>query len=695
MSFQDVINAAVVDIQTTGATIEADASAAFSGALSAIGEAAQAAGALLGLLPRSSPEYADAEAEITQTVATEQQTAYDRVKAAISQIINQPISTTIDNAVSGALALVSGIPNPASGTSGVTETNPTPPTPGPIDDIEAFFTHLVDTMKSNADDLWANIKADLPSVDDIEQWWSDLIPQWVKDSYTFVTEDLFQPIIATFTTIINSWRYYLFGVGDTPAGGPWNIGGGIGTSINTRQDIDAIITATQGVVTNPKGIFEVLFAAIVKGATAISSITATLEPIVEEIVQEAKSLNPIEPLSVATAIDLQYKGVIDAGAAQTNALRQGVSPADYAAMFNGSGYTPTPQEALSWYFRGFITEPALLSYLAQNHSLGVTSDALQKAAIQPATPQSAIASAGKSAAASTGFLPNSLNGKVPQYILDLYSKAQLDPGQAASEWVGHYTIPSPEWFAQAFFRGILPEGDISNAAIANNYPPEIAGVFEQLARPVLPVRITTALLSKGILDEATATNNYSRLGYTPADIATLILYAQSMQKTPKEGAASDLGKLALADGVGLFMDGVYSADQLTKLYEAHGYSGDAAALAVEYQQLKQAASDRKQNALDVVDNVNLGVYSETQGVENLQALGYTPRELLRAQKAMHTARAAKTKSPTSAEVKAMFKAGLIVAQDVTDYFTAQNYGAMWIPLLTQLVTAPAAAPAGG
>ena len=445
----------------------------------------------------------------------------------------------------------------------------------------------------------------------------------------------------------------------------------------------------------PSNIFEWIGSLILRTSLAISAMGARLEPLLELVRQVANSQQPVTPLDVNAAISAQYQGLITQATGEANALKNGISTSDYQTLYSTASYVPSLQDASTWFARGLIAAPDFDIVVSKNHASPEQGQSVYSASYRPVQGASAVANYGRIRVAAVNWLGGTLNYTVPQPVLDFYSAEQINPTQAEYDWMNHYAVPPPEWFAQGVFRGLFASSDVVNAATAYNYPDALTGSFLEMSRPIIPVRVVTTLFVAGVLTEAQARVDFGRSGYSAGDIDTLVAYAKSLSPKKVKTTPADLSKLALNAAIALWEDGILVDAQLSGIYLAHGYSADAASYEIEYLKLKNASSVRKQNAENIVEEVDLGQSTVESGVQQLISAGYSNTEVLRYEKQMHKNKLSKAKVPTSAEIKAMYKAGYLLDTDVLQYYSDAGYSNQWSTLLTALVVGNVAVPVGG
>lgn len=689
-SVSDFINDArsAIDGAVSGAgdTIDGVLAAIASATDNAINAISAEFGGDLGAVPGAS----DAQTSIHNAGVAAEKAVEDSLGAGGAGSAVGSLIDSVTNAVNGVLGAATGATGTPSSGPGGTDGDTGGSSGGILDGVETFITDTIGELEDNFKSLIDEVTDLIPSLDDITDFFTTTIPAWGVAAFNYLSDNLADPIIQWFNDLGDNINYNILGQGTPPENSGWNQTLFTVPFPSTRDEADDFIGSVKEALTEPRGAFSTITASFLRGALALTAIAAGLEPYIEETRQEANASNPTELIGVPLLIDAQYKGLVTPDAAVRTAALGGVSGDDYSVLYAQASYTPSVEEAASWAARGFIDQNAFLKYAQDNHAGGTTGETIQKATVRPVSGITAIDAAGRAQAAANGFLRGSLGSNPLPTLNNIYTADLQDPAQAVIDWQNHWSLPPPEWFALGTFRGLQAPDDVSNAAIAFNYPPELASKFLDMSRPIIPVRVATSLYAKGIIDDVTVQGLYAKAGFSAADSAILMQYADSLKSDDDSDDIHSLAKLALGEATGLYNDGVINAQQLNDIYVAHKYSPDAAALAVNYVVLKKNAADRKSAAEDIVNAVDEGNYDEAQGVANLRAQGYTNSEVLRYQKMMHEKKKAKAKAPSEAQIKAMYKAGFLDASDITDYYTSQGYDAGYIPLLTALIVGPPA-----
>lgn len=566
-----------------------------------------------------------------------------------STIVNPP-----SNAPSGTTAgpTITSTGGGASGGGGGTSPVPT------------SVTTPVNTAITSAATGTANTGFDLASA---EGFIETYIPSIGSGIVQWIIDNIINPIKAFFIWLLNIWLGILGWEYDTVKKAvtyPVTLSTPIPT---TLAEIQAYESEIGVIINNPTNVWEYAGAIVIRIALAFSAIAARLQPLITQVEQVANYQQPTGLLSVSDLIDSQYKGSLTYAQAVSVAKYNNTSSDDYATLFTNAAYSPSAAEAATWLARGIISQGQYDNFATQARSTAEIAGYQQTASISPPSPSSLISASPRIAAVGNGFLPQSLNSGAPANVVNAYAKAQIDTQQAAWDWINHWNIPSPEFFAAGQYRGVYGAGTIQNAALANGYPPEVANAYEQIIAPLIPTRTVSTLLAQNIITLAQATQFWGQAGYSPAQISVLAAYAATLTKKPPKGPPADLAKLALNDAIALYDDGTINAAKLLTIYEAHGWTADAANLAIEYIDLKNAATARKAYATELVDEVVLGTLTQSSAISLLYANGFTQQEVVAYQRKMGKGTKAKKTQPTIAQVTALYAAGYIGAEDVEGY----------------------------
>lgn len=540
-----------------------------------------------------------------------------------------------------------------------------------------------ETVNNNVSSATSNDTGTPISLGSIETFIQAYVSSLLQSIWQWILDNIINPIKQWWVDLKTGLAYFLFGadIADGSVALPDNI---LTIPIpDTADEVTEGIELFKEAVDNPVGLFQWLYSVAFKISLFGTLIGSQIAPILRQVENAANAANPQTPLDVGSLVRMQRQQVIAQDAAISLAAETGVSAVDYTNIYNSSFYTPSAAEAALWLARGLITQADYELFSLKAGNTSNTGAYVAAASVRQVDGNSLIQVAGRSAAAAGGLFKQSLTSSPPADIVAQYTTNQVSPNQASVDWLDHFTIPDPQQAVFASFKGLISADDVYNMAIANGYPSEWASIALEVARPTIPNRTITTLYAKKIITAQQAQTYWSKAGYSASDIIVLQAYADSIVEKPPKGPPADLARLALTDAIGLYNDGSITSAQLLTIYEAHGWTADAANYAIEWQNLKNAAVSRKESALDIVDEVDAGTISYEQGVANLNSAAYTPSEVLRYSKMMKNNKASKKKLPTAAQVSTLYSGGYISAADVEAYFTQSGYEDPW---LTALIT---------
>ena len=452
--------------------------------------------------------------------------------------------------------------------------------------------------------------------------WLTTVSAWFLNAWN----NTITPFISQYTSAFwNAW----FGAGPSNASNTV-VSGFLTTPLpSTQQTALNYINEINQIAAAPRNVAELFGAIFLRISTAFTAIAASIEPFIVEVNQEAAAQTPTTLIPVDTLIRGVQQGVVTPAAAQQEALYAGVSVADY--------------------------------------------ETLTVISVTPVSPSTALQATVRTINASSAILASAFNVPVPANVTPFYTIAGVNAEQAQIDWDNHWVLPDTGSATVALFRGLITQADFNSIAAAGGTPPAWAELIPALSKPTIPTRTVLTLLANNLISQQQATQYFAAEGYNSNDQATLLAYATTIRPRRVPAAAQDLSKLAITDAVALYNEGTINEAELLTIYEAHGYTPDAAQLAVEYVQLKEATVKRKAAAMEIVDEVDVGQISIAQGVSSLYAAGFTTPEVLQYQKIMKKSAQGKVVLPSVSEVTDLLKAGAMSLPDAELFLQRAGY----------------------
>lgn len=407
---------------------------------------------------------------------------------------------------------------------------------------------------------------------------------------------------------------------------------------------------------------------------AVAPFAEALNGQSESIMRQGLNIaNPKEPLPLGAIVDADWRNQIPYSEAVAEAARSGIDPTRYATLHNLKAWLPGIGEGLRMLFRGSITQPDLEQALKRQGLSETDIQSLIAAFSEPVNPREAIAANGRFAMAEKGFLPESYGSKIPQEYLALYGPRFADPKIGAFDWIEHWRTPGMSWWITAYFRGLVTEAEVLQAAQAENIPGEVVPKLIQVEQEVTQLWMIPDMLATGILNEAEARSYLFYIGLAPRDTDIIITYGLAKAKAPAAAQASQLAAISAGNAKTMFEDGIINDSTYAEILQLHNYTPEAAALTVDLAKQEIDLTSRTNAANLIVTQIELGVLTQTAAQGQLYALGYTTAEVQKYITQAQLALVKKTKVPTETELKAFWKHGIITDAELTTGLEADGW----------------------
>lgn len=391
----------------------------------------------------------------------------------------------------------------------------------------------------------------------------------------------------------------------------------------------------------------------------IPAVLEGFKPDLEFYHQMAARIKRPALLGIGDMLRAVYRGIMSYDDAQYEASRQGIADSRFKILYELVGWLPSVREALEMWARGAISHERLTKVLAQIGLSGIDAQAVEDIFLEPINPGQYVKATSRNVAGQAGFLRESYTTPAPSEFFDLYRPLFKSPGQVELDWVDHWRTPGIDWWLTAYYKGMRTLTELELAAAAENIPPEVIPDLAQVFGETIQLWMIPDMLGAGLFTDAEAAAYLHYIGLDDPSIPWIIKYGDSKKKAPAAAQAADLAKISAAVAGTMFADGIIDATLYQEILLEHGYSPEAAALTVALDKQKLALAARKTTATSIVDQVKLGTLTLDQAVTQLYSLGFTQNEVIIYQESMRTARAAKAKVFTEAELKSFWKHGLI------------------------------------
>jgi phage gp36-like protein len=239
--------------------------------------------------------------------------------------------------------------------------------------------------------------------------------------------------------------------------------------------------------------------------------------------------------------------------------------------------------------------------------------------------------------------------------------------------------------------------ELLEALFRDHVPEALAENWIDSQRPLIPFRTIPAMITAGILSEADGLRLIQEHGFSLENAVLLLRYATRQSKTTKAATATAQKTVSEAQAKTAYEDGLIGRDQYLTLLEAHGWAPAAALLEVQLTDIAIETKDRKQVSTDIVNQYEAGMIDQQTALQLLAQSGLTPAEQAAAAKKLTSAKSAKAKIPSEAELRAFALHDIITPDDYQSTLVVLGYSEAWAAAFRALhfpiVPPPAAATA--
>lgn len=432
------------------------------------------------------------------------------------------------------------------------------------------------------------------------------------------------------------------------------------------------------------GVFNIGWTILSQALSVLPIFEALHAPQMETIRQEAALDLPTRTLDASEIVRALYRGIIPFAQAQEEAGRQGISPDRLRVLMENAAWLPGGRELADMQFRGAITAEEAAKTAAQIGYTGESWNALLEAALAPPDARQAIVAYQRRAAGDAGLLPASLTSPTPQNVVDAARAASMRQDRAEAEWLAHWEIPGIEWWITAFFRELVTAQEVYQAAEARGIPQELVPKLIPASERVIELWMIPDMLAKGVLTPEQAAKYLHYVGLS-ADSAQIIqTYAEAKSKGPKAASLAKFAEVSISQAKDMYDVGIIDELTYTQILEAHGFTTEVAALAVDLAKQDKLIKSRKLQAEEIVAEFKVGSINKQQGIQKLYALGYTTPEVDIYAEKMRLTASAKQKLPTEAQLNDMLRYGILDPTQWEQAMAAIGYNTYWIPYLFAL-----------
>lgn len=418
-----------------------------------------------------------------------------------------------------------------------------------------------------------------------------------------------------------------------------------------------------------------LLSVIALVAFDFAKLAGTADTVVEWSKQLGQQTNPITPLAPGEAVRAWWRGQISADQAAQEMARQGIDPTRAKLLHDMEQWLPGINEAIRLYYRQSIGKDELFSALGKQGLSDADVNAMLLAALEPLNPREAIEMNGRLAAGQAGFLPNTLNSKVPLEYKSLYSPRFSDPEIGNIDWLRHWKLPDFGTWATMYFRGAITKEQLAQAATAGNIPTEIVDGLTLAEQELIQLWMIPDMLGTGILTEQEAMDYLTKMGIEDQSAKIILKYGFSKAKPAKAVDTLGLVKISLGNAATMYEDGIVNREEYLSILEAHGYDLAAAQLTADLADMKLELAQRKAQATGWIEEVLKGLLTPEQFKLNMVNANYTSAEQALFTTEMESKLIRQQKILSQAEIKDFMKYQIFTASQAQAFLQIAGYSA--------------------
>lgn len=522
--------------------------------------------------------------------------------------------------------------------------------------------------------------------------------------------DLFKSIYSTISENITEWK-------------PKNLSEptGIYDWKQEKTELDGFLASVQWPIGS-------LLKDLWRGLLLFEAQVATFTAYLSQAEQAAKLSTPVEPLPVNDAVNAAHRNLITSDDMVTELGRQGLS-ADRANILytladqllgvadlvrgnfrgiisdtifkdemNNLNYTEGRQQALlelykflpdpgllaSLYQRQIITKADFESTLKKNGWEDSTIAGYEALIFRPSTTDTYARFVSRRTQADKGFLADSYKSVGPESLHTLAGMNGQDDTAADLSWLAHWRDMDIFTWINAEYRGMLGDGVFDQAVAAMNFPPEVSKILLEANRPLISFFYVVEMLSAGVFTESETVQYLKRYGFDDLSIKGIIKFSGYKALGKATEANVQFNQLSVANLKAMYDDSIITEGQFIEAMQAHGYDPETATLLVDLYQTAKATKERSAYLTMLVDEVKVGKISVQTALDDLGGKGYSEGEIAKFQLAVRSAQTSKTKLPTSAELKDMYKAEIISGDEYISTLEQLGYSAFWAERIAAL-----------
>lgn len=256
---------------------------------------------------------------------------------------------------------------------------------------------------------------------------------------------------------------------------------------------------------SPSGFLRRFFGSAVSNAAGFAiggAVQPVLEPLTQNLANEAWEAHPVRPLSPAAAARAAQVGALTRDEAESEAAMSGMNAERLSVALDALGEAPGTEALLDLRRRGVITDAELDAGLRRggmHPSWRGRFAALRRYLIPPSD---LIRLAVREVYSPAQRRELDLDAEFPDAFAERALLLGIEREDARDLWAGHWQLPSYEQLAEMLFRGELGPEQFRDALKALDYAPTWRGKLETIARRIPTVSDMIRLAVREVYDPA-------------------------------------------------------------------------------------------------------------------------------------------------------------------------------------------------
>lgn len=470
---------------------------------------------------------------------------------------------------------------------------------------------------------------------------------------------------------------------------------------------------------------------LIYGLEYLETMTATLAPGIRLAEQAANEAIPTQLLPVSTVVDLLHRDLISWPQAITEVNKQGLDGTRLFSLYTLADQLLGTREAIEAYYRGIITQDALdkefdyLNYDAGRQQVLTelakylpdvgtaanwfargfitpeqfretlqfnrwSSDEIaiaEKALFTPANSSEYTRFWARKEMGNKGFLANAYTSEVPTDVQEVSRTNQKSIEQAKLDWLAHWKDLDLFTWLNGLYRGLIDDSYFTEAIKSLNYPGEVSSFITEVNRPLIPFFYLTEMLAAGIFTESEATAYLKQYGFSDESIKASIKFGNFKALGKATDQNNALAQLSVSNLKAMYDDKIINKSQLVIALQEHGYNSEVAILLADLYETQDQIKANNAYATMQVNLVKIGAQDKLQALDNLQARGYTPDQIVKYELEIDNIKVSSAKLPSKADFDAFFKKSLITEKEYIQALELLGYSNQWATLfLEELVS---------